>query len=265
MTKKIFVWIRPLRDWNQIGHLSAWAGTVCLNQTFEGLKFFFLLTVFAVCFLFESDLWGIEIELTSKVYSSSSSRLNQTFEGLKSASAVACSSMLKGLNQTFEGLKSWIELLICRGLSCLNQTFEGLKCTYLQAPSGLITEFESDLWGIEMIYIIVLVEVQFEFESDLWGIEIRSLKQRKLITMSCLNQTFEGLKWYYPNLGNVMPFLVWIRPLRDWNPSAGFGLTSSFSKFESDLWGIEIPLPRQRGRLSGLFESDLWGIEIKNR
>ncbi len=40
---------------------------ICLNQTFEGLKFDKILHVLFHFFTFESDLWGIEIFYTSQV------------------------------------------------------------------------------------------------------------------------------------------------------------------------------------------------------
>ncbi len=147
------VWIRPLRDWNFGLEGVAWYSKPSLNQTFEGLKLFQLdllvnwgyvfesdlwgieIKIIAIFNLFiaqfESDLWGIEINATRGDIRRLEDSLNQTFEGLKWLSCSPHSSTWSCLNQTFEGLKFDHYGIRLGPRSCLNQTFEGLK---LYAP-----------------------------------------------------------------------------------------------------------------------------------
>ncbi len=178
----------------------------------------YLFRFFAMDSEFESDLWGIEIifvrlcrlqpslvwirPLRDWNYLTISFRfityysLNQTFEGLKSDSYVARSWD----SDKFESDLWGIEIATSRGskqigFKCLNQTFEGLK--FFRPPH----EFCADV----------------QFESDLWGIEISSFSLKGASSIFCLNQTFEGLKLPGLIFDLIKAYLVWIRPLRDWN------------------------------------------------
>ncbi len=77
-----WVWIRPLRDWNDPSTSGCSIEYFCLNQTFEGLK------------------WYI-----SRLFITRKASLNQTFEGLKYIGYTFEDLPQNCLNQTFEGLK----------------------------------------------------------------------------------------------------------------------------------------------------------------
>jgi len=186
----------------------------CLNRTCEGLKLSFIISSFLNGFC-----------------------LNRTCEGLKRINRPwMCGSKLC-LNRTCEGLK-----LICfwkgqfTSIS-LNRTCEGLK--HLCDDQFILypRKFESNLWGIETLRLLlnvskiyfVLIEpvsdwnnlknwkmnMSNSFESNLWGIETL-LSRDAPHNLQSLNRTCEGLKQFICLLLSF-PIYVWIEPVRDWN------------------------------------------------
>jgi len=78
------------------------------------------------------------------------------------------------------------------------------------------------------------------FESNLWGIEILYIVAGTRNKNNVLNRTYEGLKFagYGVKHGRINRF--WIEPMRDWNTKYTLKLTAADMGFESNLWGIEI-------------------------
>ena len=232
-----FVWIEPVRDWNNISRIVPDRVKSSVNWTCEGLKPKPPEPILDFILQCELNLWGIEtlVNLSSArsllfVWIEPVRDWNKLLkliefllltvwiEPVRDWNLLPFSHLCprtRSVNWTCEGLKRWEEERQHIQELCVNWTCEGLKLE-VDVNTDLHDDMcELNLWGIETINLATATRSIALCELNLWGIET-DIEWRQLSAFA----------------------KVWIEPVRDWN-WLQYNSTPACSLCELNLWGIE--------------------------
>ena len=213
------------------------SSSLCINRTFMELKFVIVLREEAQAHVSIEPLWNWNNTFPRRITFTrlvsieplwnwnhkevnplcAAERINRTFMELKFGTS---SALANNAAVSIEPLWNWNSLFVSYQKErnfCINRTFMELKYRSFKYTHSMKRRYQSNLYGIEILFLDLIRARLAKYQSNLYGIEIRHTHRHRHTHCHSINRTFMELKYTSTN----------------WT-------TYDTSEYQSNLYGIEI-------------------------